>query len=158
MFNTDTKKINEFASITSLADTADCKVSSRFPNKILKWCALITKHATKRGLSPDLVAALIFQESGGNPTAYSQSGAVGLMQVMPSDGLATSFGVFGNRPTIAQLEDPEFNIEYGTKMLAGLTKKRGSIREALVGYGPMNVGYYYADKVLAIYQRYGKGK
>jgi hypothetical protein len=41
-------------------------------------------------------------------------------------------------------------------MLAGLGSKQGNVREALRAYGPMNVGYYYADKVLGIYQSFGK--
>jgi hypothetical protein len=41
-------------------------------------------------------------------------------------------------------------------MLAGLVKHAGSLREALKAYGPMDVGYYYADKVLAIYKIYGE--
>ena len=106
------------------------------------------------------MAALIWQESGGNPTAYSRSGAVGLMQVMPRDGLASSFmcvngPCFASRPSIEQLRDPEFNVSYGTKMLAGLVRKHRNLREALKSYGPMGVGYYYADKVIGIYQRYG---
>jgi hypothetical protein len=40
-------------------------------------------------------------------------------------------------------------------MLAGLVRRTGSLRDALKSYGPMDVGYYYADKVLGIYQRYG---
>jgi len=40
-------------------------------------------------------------------------------------------------------------------MLAGLVGKTGNLRDALKSYGPMNVGYYYADKVLGIYQNYG---
>lgn len=138
----------------------ECRLSAGFPQKIQQWCGLITKHAEKRGLPPDLVAALILQESGGNPDAYSHSGAVGLMQVMPSDGLAASFicangPCFADRPSAAELYDPSFNISYGTKMLAGLVNKTGSYREALKSYGPMNVGYYYADIVLRLFERYG---
>jgi hypothetical protein len=40
-------------------------------------------------------------------------------------------------------------------MLAGLVGKHGNIRDALKSYGPMDVGYYYADKVMGIYERYG---
>ena len=114
------------------------------------------RHSEKNDLKPDLVAALIWQESGGNPTAYSKSGAVGLMQVMPRDGIASSFKCingpcFANRPSISELQKPNFNIKYGTGMLAGLLNKYGSIREALKFYGPMDVGYYYADKVLGIF-------
>jgi hypothetical protein len=139
----------------------NCRVSDQFPGKIRRWCGTITKYAGKRGLPPDLVAALILQESGGNPSAYSNSGAVGLMQVMPRDGIAASFACasgpcFSNRPSSGELQDPDFNVAYGTKMLAGLVSRHGSLREALKSYGPMNVGYYYADKVLGIYQRYGR--
>jgi hypothetical protein len=138
-----------------------CSVSSRFPPAVLQWCGLITRYASRRGLPPDLVAALIWQESGGNPSAYSRSGAVGLMQVMPRDGLAASFTCvngpcFGSRPTTQELQDPEYNIAFGTRLLAGLLSRHGDIREALKYYGPNNVGYYYADKVFGLFQRYGK--
>lgn len=139
------------------AKSGTCKVSGSFPDKIRQWCDDITRYSKKVGLDPDLVAALIWQESGGNPVAYSKSGAVGLMQVMPQDGIAASFmcvngPCFTNRPTIAELQDPAFNIQYGTGMLANLVAKYGDIREALVYYGPRDVGYYYADKVLGIYE------
>jgi soluble lytic murein transglycosylase-like protein len=61
---------------------------------------------------------------------------------------------FTNRPSIKELEDPDFNVKYGTGMLSGLVNKHGNIRDALRAYGPMDVGYYYADKVLNIYQNY----
>jgi soluble lytic murein transglycosylase-like protein len=138
-----------------------CRISSSFPAEILQWCELITAKAEQTGLAPDLIAALIWQESGGNPQAYSKSGAVGLMQVMPRDGLAANFTCangpcFASRPTMEELQDPEFNVNYGTNMLAGLVKHSGSLREALKAYGPMDVGYYYADKVLALYRQYGE--
>jgi hypothetical protein len=140
---------------------SDCAVSASFPPSILQWCALITQYAQEHGLAPDLVAALIWQESGGDPLAYSRSGAVGLMQVMPSDGLAAGFmcangPCFSSRPSTQELQDPEFNIAYGTRMLAGLLAKNGGLREALKAYGPMSVGYSYADKVMGIYQNYQK--
>ena len=101
----------------------------------------------------------MLQESGGDPQAYSSSGAVGLMQVMPNDGLAAGFlcsggPCFANRPSIEELQDPEFNIDYGTRMLASLVDKYGDVQDALKAYGPANVDYCYADKVLAIYSNY----
>jgi hypothetical protein len=139
----------------------NCKVSKKYPGKIRQWCDLITKFSRQNDLDPDLIAALIWQESGGNPVAYSKSGAVGLMQVMPRDGLAASFmcvngPCFTNRPSIAELEDPAFNVKYGTGMLANLVAKYGDVREALRYYGPRDVGYYYADKVLGIHTSYRK--
>lgn len=137
----------------------DCQISKRYPQAILQWCDLITRYSNKNNLDPNLVAALIWQESGGNPVAYSRSGAVGLMQVMPRDGLASSFmcrsgPCFANRPTIKELQDPQFNIKYGTNMLAGLVYKYGSLREGLKYYGPMDVGYYYADIVLSVFRKH----
>jgi len=139
---------------------ANCQVSDAFPASILQWCGLITDYGHRRNLPPDLIAAVMLQESGGDAQAYSHSGAVGLLQVMPHDGLAANFmcqngPCFSKRPSMKELYDPQFNIEYGTGMLANLTSKYGNYRDALKAYGPGDMGYVYADKVLAIYERYG---
>ena len=101
----------------------------------------------------------MLQESGGDSSAYSVSGAVGLMQVMPRDGIAAEFECingpcFASRPTIEELLEPDFNVEYGSQMLSGLVARQGSFREALKAYGPMDVDYSYADRVLSIYENY----
>jgi soluble lytic murein transglycosylase-like protein len=139
--------------------SGNCQVSLSYPIGVLQWCAIITEQAIQAGLPADLIAALILQESGGDAGAYSGSGAVGLMQVMPRDGIAADFECingpcFADRPTIEELQDPSYNVAYGTQMLAGLITKLGSQREALKSYGPMDVGYRYADKVLAIYENH----
>lgn len=136
-----------------------CTLSRRFPDSVLRWCAWITQYAAQYELPPDLIAALIWYESGGNPDAISRSGAVGLMQVMPRDGLAASFQCingpcFASRPTTAELLDPEYNIQYGTRLLASLYSRYQDMRLALRAYGPMDVGFGYADKLLAIYEQY----
>lgn len=141
--------------------TEECRVSENFPESIRQWCGLITHYADEYGLAPDLIAAVMWQESGGDALAYSHSGAVGLLQVMPRDGLAADFmcangPCFAGRPTIAELQDPEFNVEYGVRMLSGLQSRLGSLREALKSYGPHDVGYYYADRILAIFEQYGE--
>jgi soluble lytic murein transglycosylase-like protein len=138
---------------------AGCEISDKYPANIRQWCDVITRYAKEHGLEPNLVAAVMYQESGGQPDAYSHSGAVGLMQVMPRDGLAADFmcaagPCFASRPTIEELKDPEFNVDYGTRMLAGLQSRLGSLRDALKSYGPKDVGYYYADIVLSIYDQY----
>lgn len=139
--------------------SGSCSISNRFPAAVRQWCDLIHQYANPAGLDENLIAAVMWQESGGNPKAYSKSGAVGLMQVMPRDGLAASFQCksgpcFVNRPSMDQLFEPEFNVSYGIRMLAGLLEKNGSLREALRSYGPIDMDYYYADKVLKIYQDY----
>jgi len=149
------------SSISEMISNTACIVSDQFPDDILQWCDLISQYSDQHRLDPDLIAALIWQESGGRHLAYSRSGAVGLMQVMPRDGLAATFmcqngPCFSKRPTINELEDPEFNVSFGTKMLASLVNRNGKIRDALKSYGPMDVGYSYADKVLSIYNKYGK--
>ena len=143
------------------ADTENnCALGSNFPQSVLRWCSLIERYAGENNLDPNVIAAVMVQESGGNPDAYSHSGAVGLMQVMPRDGIASTFKCingpcFSNRPSMSELYDPEFNLKYGTGMLAGLVNRHGNLRDALRSYGPGDAGYTYADKVLAIYARYG---
>ncbi len=136
-----------------------CTLGPRFPEKVRRWCPLIESAAAEHGLPAGLIAAVILQESGGDPDAYSRSGAVGLMQVMPRDGIAEKFicvngPCFASRPSMEELYDPQVNISYGVRMLAGLVGKHGSLREALRAYGPMDMGYRYADLVLTIYENY----
>lgn len=136
-----------------------CSISSLYPDSIRQWCGLIETYAQANNLDPNLISAVMLQESAGQPDAYSKSGAVGLMQVMPSDGKASSFmckngPCFSSRPSMSELFDPEYNIAYGANMLAGLVNQHGNVRDALKAYGPMDVGYYYADLVLSIHNSY----
>ena len=136
-----------------------CAISTSYPEKIQRWCGQISAAAAAYHLDANLIAAVMLQESAGNPDAYSKSGAVGLMQVMPRDGLAASFmckngPCFTNRPSMDELFNPDFNIDYGARMLAGLIERNGSVRDGLRSYGPMDMGYRYADIVLGHYQRY----
>ncbi|NPV77751.1 MAG: transglycosylase SLT domain-containing protein [Anaerolineae bacterium] len=152
-------QVSEQAISSSNVVSDNCQLAVAVPESVRQWCSLIQSAAQEHGLDPNLVAAVIFQESHGNPNAISHSGAVGLMQVMPSDGLAASFQCingpcFAGRPSSAELYDPAFNISYGCRMLAGLVQKHDSLREALRAYGPANSGYYYADLILSIYNRY----
>jgi soluble lytic murein transglycosylase-like protein len=138
---------------------SNCSLPSSYPPAIHQWCQAIEISAQKAGLPASLIAAVVLQESGGDPLAYSSSGAVGLMQVMPRDGLAADFmcingPCFASRPTIAELQDPDFNLAYGSQMLANLYAKHGTYREALLRYGPMDMGYRYADLVLKIWENY----
>ena len=136
-----------------VAESSACSLS--LPEKISSWCSLIESASASYGVPAKLIAAVMLQESGGQSDVISASGAVGLMQVMPSDGIAAEFmcdngPCFASRPNTEQLLDPAFNIDYGVRMLANLIQKYGSERDALKAYGPYDVDYYYADKVLAI--------
>ncbi len=74
---------------------------------------LIYEAARKHQVNPQLVAALIRQESAGNVRAVSHKGARGLMQLMPAT--ASRFGVRRD-----QLYDPQHNLEAGVGYLSWL--------------------------------------
>ncbi len=140
----------------------DCRNNSRIPDAVRSWCDPIVNQASQHQLDPILVAALIEVESGGFAAALSSSGAVGLMQVMPRDGLASQFQCingpcFANRPSMEELYDPVYNIQYGSNYLSGLLNSYGGDpREALNAYGPREMNYRYADLVLSVYQSYNQ--
>jgi soluble lytic murein transglycosylase-like protein len=97
---------------------------------------IINEAALANNVNPNLVKAVILQESGGNPKAMSPKGAKGLMQIM--DGTARMLGV--NDPF-----DIKQNIQGGVKYLADLIKKfEGDIKSALAAYnaGPAAVKKY----------------
>jgi soluble lytic murein transglycosylase-like protein len=148
------------AQAVPVENNSGCSLSAQYPGEILQWCSLIETAAQETGLPANLIAAVMLQESGGASDVISSSGAVGLMQVMPRDGIAADFmcingPCFASRPTTEELLDPAYNIQFGSRMLAGLVSKHGSYREALFRYGPIDIGYYYADLVLNIWENYG---
>lgn len=136
---------------------APCTQEEWYPEGIAAWCRIIEENAFEFGVDPLLIAAVMKVESGGQPEVVSHSGAVGLMQVMPSDGIAAGFQCingpcFTGRPTTTELMEPAFNVMYGTRLLSGLIERTGNIRDALKSYGPADVGYWYADLVLQLYE------
>jgi hypothetical protein len=137
-----------------------CENNQQIIESVRTWCTDVIPIAYENNIDPYLVAAIIEVESAGNADAYSKSGAVGLMQVMPKDGLASQFQCingpcFANRPSMNELYDPQYNISYGSHYLAGLISKNdGDIRQALVSYGPADYGTTYADLVLRKYNQF----
>ncbi len=153
-------EMNQTAQAEPVESNTGCTLSVHYPAEIFRWCSLIETAARETGLPANLIAAVMLQESGGASDVISSSGAVGLMQVMPRDGIAADFmcingPCFASRPTIEELLDPAYNVQFGSQMLAGLVSKHGSYREALYRYGPSDIGYYYADLVLKIWENYG---
>ncbi|WAH38530.1 lytic transglycosylase domain-containing protein [Alicyclobacillus dauci] len=88
--------------------------------------SLIQQAASKYNLSPNLLSAVVQQESGFNPNSVSNMGALGLMQLMPQT--AQSLGV--SNPM-----DPAQNIDGGAHYLSQLLGQfNGSVPLALAAY------------------------
>lgn len=101
-----------------------------------KYEAEITAASEATGVPGNLLAAMMNQESRGNPAAVSPKGASGLMQLMPET--AKELGV-------ANIKDPKENIMGGAKYMAQQLKKyNGDTRLALAAYnaGPGAVDKY----------------
>lgn len=89
---------------------------------------LIGTKAEEFGIDPDLALALAWHENRFFTKGTSPKGAMGLIQVMPSNAKA-----FGYQPK--DLLDPNINVEVGLKILKeGLDRFKGNERAALVAY------------------------
>ncbi len=98
------------------------------PN-ITKWADLITQYATDNGLDPNLVAAVVEEESKGNPNLVSSAGAVGLLQIMPYEA------GFTWRPRATILRKPAANLEWGSHTLNEIVRQaQGRITLAIMAY------------------------
>jgi soluble lytic murein transglycosylase len=79
----------------------------------LAYWETIQEEAARRSLDPYLIASIIRQESGFEPTTVSNAGAVGLMQIMPAE--ASRIGTNGGLGEVTRedLFDPARNIAVG---------------------------------------------
>jgi Rod binding domain-containing protein len=140
-------RVNKSAGFTGLSQTVG------------QWDSLIKEAGDRFNLDPALIAAVIAQESAGNPAATSSAGAKGLMQLI--DDTARSMGV-------QQVYNPRENILGGSKYLRlMLDRFGGDTRLALASYnaGPGAVDRYqgippypetqnYVDSVMDYRQRF----
>ena len=112
----------------------------RYP---LRYEELVRGHAENYGLEPQLVAAVIYQESKFDADAVSASGAVGLMQLLPAtaQGIADRTGGTGWHER--DLVNPELNVRYGAWYLRHLLRKYGDEETALAAY---NAGQTNVDR------------
>jgi soluble lytic murein transglycosylase-like protein len=93
---------------------------------------IVAEAATKQGLKPELIFAVIKRESASYPCAVSDKGALGLMQLMPDT--AQQFGV--------DPLDAKQNVSAGSQYLKQLmTRYNGDLKLTLAAYnaGPQRV-------------------
>jgi soluble lytic murein transglycosylase len=112
----------------------------RYP---LEYEQIVVGHAENYDLEPHLVAAVIYQESKFDADAVSESGAVGLMQLLPAtaQGIADRTGGAGWHER--DLVDPELNVRYGSWYLRHLLDKYENEELALAAY---NAGQANVDR------------
>ena len=118
-------------------------VKLRYP---LRYDAIIRAHARNYDLDPALLAAVIYRESKFDPNARSRSGAIGLMQLLPTTAKGIALHTGGSRFVVDDLYDPEINVRYGAFYLRRLLRKYGNVRLALAAYnaGQQNVDEWRA--------------
>lgn len=118
---------------------------------------LIAQHSGSQNLDPKLVRALIQTESGYNPRALSNKGAMGLMQLMPATASLLN---------VRNPYDPDDNLRGGTRYLRQMIDRfAGRVELALSAYnaGPGAVERHrgippyaetrdYVRRVLALYR------
>jgi hypothetical protein len=99
------------------------------------YSGLINSLSRKYGVDPQLISAVMHQESAGKKDAVSHKGATGLMQLMPET--AKELGV-------KNIKDPKQNIDGGIRYLKQqLDKYDGDVSLALAAY---NAGPGAVDK------------
>src|SRR4029077_10130439 len=114
-------------------------VSVSYAQSSRSYDALIATHAAANRVPESLVRRVILRESRYNADLVGHGGTIGLMQIKLAT--ARSLGYTGSA---AGLLDPDTNLNYAVKYLAGAYRTAGGNADRAVGYYAS--GYYYAAK------------
>jgi soluble lytic murein transglycosylase-like protein len=104
-----------------------------------EYDALVAAHARANGVPEALVHRVIVRESRYQPGLVGRGGTIGLMQIKLAT--ARSLGYTGDA---AGLRDPDTNLTYAVKYLAGAYRAANGDHNRAVHY--YAAGYYYAAK------------
>jgi soluble lytic murein transglycosylase-like protein len=104
-----------------------------------EYDALVAAHAQANGVPEALVHRVIVRESRYQPGLVGRGGTIGLMQIKLAT--ARSLGYTGDA---AGLRDPDTNLTYAVKYLAGAYRAANGDHNRAVQY--YAAGYYYAAK------------
>src|SRR6478672_7867835 len=126
--------------LAGLAAMAAILVSPQaFAQQRAQYDALVAAHARANDVPEALVHRVIVRESRYRPDLVGRGGTIGLMQIK----LATARGL-GYTGDAQGLRDPDTNLAYGVKYLAGAYRAaNGDHARAMHYYAS---GYYYAAK------------
>lgn len=117
-----------------------------------KYADLVEKYSKEYGVDENLVFAVIKTESNFDPSAESEVGARGLMQLMEDayDWVGYRMGD-GRELDYDSMYVPEYNIQYGTYLLMLLYNEYGDEETALAAYhsGRGNVNKWLDDSSLS---------
>ena len=104
-----------------------------------EYDALVATHARANGVPEALVHRVIVRESRYRPHLVGRGGTIGLMQIK----LATARGL-GYTGDAEGLRDPDTNLTYGVKYLAGAYRAANGDHSRAMHYYAS--GYYQAAK------------
>lgn len=105
------------------------------------WRADVLRWAPPAGVPPDLLQALIREESALDPAVVSPAGAVGLTQLMVATAGQTARKLRLKPPTAAELTQAPLNIRLGAAHLGELLQRFG-------GSAPLAVAAYNAGETV----------
>lgn len=132
--------MKSFPKFVWLAATAALFVSSgASAQSRAQYESMVASHARANNVPEALVHRVIVRESKYHPGLVGRGGTIGLMQIK----LATARGL-GYTGDAAGLRDPDTNLAWGIKYLAGAYRAANSDHSRAVRYYAS--GYYYAAK------------
>lgn len=116
-----------------------------YPIKYQSW---VEKYAAENHLNKYFVYAVIKTESGFDPSAESNVGARGLMQIMEDTFDWIKFKLDDDNAVYGDMYDAQTNIRYGCYLLGYLMDEFGSVEVAAAAYhaGRGNVNSWLSDK------------
>jgi len=122
------------AAIAALLLSPEANAQSR-----AQYESMVATHASANNVPEALVHRVIVRESKYHPNLIGRGGTIGLMQIK----LATARGL-GYTGDAAGLRDPDTNLAWGVKYLAGAYRVANGDHSRAVRYYAS--GYYYAAK------------
>jgi soluble lytic murein transglycosylase-like protein len=125
--------------LTSLALAASLFGPAPAHAQRAEYNEMVERHAQANGVPVVLVHRVILRESRYNASLIGRGGTIGLMQIK----LATARGL-GYTGSAEGLRDPDTNLTYAVKYLAGAYRAAGGNHDQTVSYYAS--GYYYAAK------------